>query len=124
MAKLDAYERFLAAATDAGITVEPVRYPDGTRTAVDAAASVGCDVSQIVKSLVVVGPDGPALALTAGHHRVDLDLLSVVLGGPTRMSDANEALTECHAGRLGAGGDAQLGEDVGDVHAGRRLADE
>ena len=91
MAKLDASERLLAAATDAGITVEPVRYPDGTRTAVDAAASVGCDVSQIVKSLVVVGPDGPALALTAGHHRVDLELLSVVLGGPTRMSDANEA---------------------------------
>lgn len=91
MAKLEAYDRFLAAAADAGIPVDPVRYPDGTRTAADAAAAVGCDVSQIVKSLVVIGPDGPALALTAGHNRIDLARLSDVLGGPTTMSDARTA---------------------------------
>ena len=88
MAKSDARDRFLAAAADAGIPVEPVRYPDGTRTAADAAAAVGCDVSQIVKSLVVIGPDGPALALTAGHHRIDLGRLAEVLGGPVEMADA------------------------------------
>ncbi len=91
MAKLEAYDRFLAAAQAAGIAVDPVRYPEGTRTAADAAAAVGCDVSQIVKSLVVIGPDGPALALTAGHNRIDLDRLSKVLGGPTAMSDPRSA---------------------------------
>jgi prolyl-tRNA editing enzyme YbaK/EbsC (Cys-tRNA(Pro) deacylase) len=91
MAKLDAYDRFLAAAAAAGITVDPVRYPEGTRTAADAAAAVGCEVAQIVKSLVVVGPDGPALALTAGHLRIDLERLGGVLGGPVEMADARTA---------------------------------
>ncbi|GJM38883.1 MAG: aminoacyl-tRNA deacylase [Acidimicrobiales bacterium] len=91
MARSDALERFTAAARERGITVDAVRYPDGTRTAADAAAAIGCDVAQIVKSLVVIGPDGPALALTAGHHRVDLDKLSDHLGGPVRMSDAETA---------------------------------
>lgn len=81
-------ERFLAAAAAVGVEVDAVVYPDGTRTAADAAAAVGCDVRQIVKSLVVVGPDGPALALTAGHHRVDLDRLAELLGGPVEMADA------------------------------------
>ena len=91
MAKRSAYDRFLAAAAEAGIPVEPVRYPAGTRTAADAAAAVGCDVSQIVKSLVVIGPDGPALALTAGHNRVDLERLAEVVGGPVEMSDPGTA---------------------------------
>ena len=86
-----AVERFRSAAAEAGITVEPVRYPEGTRTAADAAAAIGCDVSQIVKSLVVLGPAGPALALTAGHHRIDLDRLAAVVGGPVAMSDADTA---------------------------------
>lgn len=91
MAKSDAADRFLAAAEAADIRVEPVRYPAGTRTAADAAAAVGCDVSQIVKSLVVIGPDGPALALTAGHHRIDLERLAEVLGGGVEMADAQAA---------------------------------
>jgi prolyl-tRNA editing enzyme YbaK/EbsC (Cys-tRNA(Pro) deacylase) len=67
-----------------------VHYPDGTRTASDAAAAVGCDVAQIVKSLVLTGPDGPVLALTAGHHRVDLDRLASVVGGEVRMATPDE----------------------------------
>lgn len=91
MARTDADERFRAAAAAAGIDVSPVRYPEGTRTAADAAAAVGCDVSQIVKSLVVVGPAGPVLVLTAGHHRIDLELLAGLLDGPVRMADAQTA---------------------------------
>ena len=91
MGRSDADERFRAAAAAAGIEVRPQRYPEGTRTAADAAAAVGCDVRQIVKSLVVVGPAGPALVLTAGHHRLDLDRLGEVLGGPVEMADARTA---------------------------------
>lgn len=91
MAGSDAFERFTAAAAARGITVDAVRYPEGTRTAADAARAIGCDVAQIAKSLVVVGPAGPVLALTAGHHRVDLDQLGDRLGGPAVMSDAATA---------------------------------
>ena len=54
MASSDATERFAASALELGIEVAVRRYPEGTRTAVDAAAAVGCDVGQIVKSLVLM----------------------------------------------------------------------
>ena len=44
MAASDATERFAASASELGIEVAVRRYPEGTRTAVDAAAAVGCDV--------------------------------------------------------------------------------
>lgn len=88
-----ALDRFSAAASDAGIDVQVVHYPEGTRTASDAAAAIGCTVAQIVKSLVVIGPDGAVLVLTAGHHRVDLAALGRLLGGATRMANADEVRT-------------------------------
>ncbi len=91
MARQDASSRLNQAATEAGIDVAPVRYPEGTRTAADAATAIGCELAQIVKSLVCIGPDGPVLALTAGHNRVDLDRLAEVVGGPVRMAGAEEA---------------------------------
>lgn len=91
MAKVDALERFRVAAAAEGVEVDPVRYPEGTRTAADAAAAIGCDVAQIVKSLVVIGPTGPALALTAGHNRLDPARLGDALGGEVTMSDPETA---------------------------------
>ena len=47
-----------------------------TRTAVEAAAAVGCELGQIVKSVVLRRPDGePVLCLCAGDRRIDLDRL-------------------------------------------------
>ncbi|MDX6522860.1 MAG: hypothetical protein QOI17_373 [Gaiellales bacterium] len=47
---------------------------DSTRTAVDAAAAVGCQLGQIVKSVMLAGGDGrPLLCLCAGDRRVDLE---------------------------------------------------
>ncbi|MEM8708150.1 MAG: YbaK/EbsC family protein [Actinomycetota bacterium] len=91
MAKIGGAERFLQAATALGIDVDPVTYPDGTRTAADAAAAIGCELSQIAKSLLVMSDDGPVLALTAGHHRLDLDKLGGHLGRAVRMANADEA---------------------------------
>jgi len=84
-------ERFMAAAGELGVEVAPVKYPQGTRTAADAAAAIGCDVSQIVKSLVVSSDGGAALALTAGNHRIDLAKLSAIIGHSVRMAGADEA---------------------------------
>ena len=91
MSKEGGAERFVRAAAELGVEIEPVVYPDGTRTAADAAAAIGCELSQIVKSLLVIGPDGPVLALTAGHNRIDLDALGTIVGGEVRMANAHEA---------------------------------
>src|SRR5689334_5232690 len=44
--------------------------PDSTRTAGEAAAAVGCEVGQIVKSLVFIRGDEPVIVLCAGDRRV------------------------------------------------------
>jgi hypothetical protein len=66
-----AVDRFLAAAADLGVEVDTQHYPEGTKTAADAAAAIGCDVAQIVKSLVFMADEGPVLVLTSGANRVD-----------------------------------------------------
>jgi prolyl-tRNA editing enzyme YbaK/EbsC (Cys-tRNA(Pro) deacylase) len=92
MAKVSAIDRFRAAVADTGIEVEVTRYPEGTKTAEDAARAIGCDVAQIVKSLVfLVEPDGGAvLALTSGANRVDLDKLAAHVGASVRRANADE----------------------------------
>lgn len=88
-----AIERFTAACAEVGF--EPAaatRYPDGTRTAADAAAAVGCDVGQIVKSLVFWADDAPLLALTSGANRVDVSKLQAAAAvAELRQANANEA---------------------------------
>lgn len=92
-----ARERFTAAAEALGIAVDAVTYPDGTRTAEDAAAAIGCHVDQIVKSLVFVavttdGDQRPVLALTSGGNRVDTATLAAAIGAADiRKADADEA---------------------------------
>ncbi len=79
-------ERFLAAANEMGVVADPVRYPEGTRTAADAAAAVGCDLAQIVKSLVFTTPTKLVLALTSGVNRVDTDRLGELVGQPISLA--------------------------------------
>lgn len=57
-----------------------VEFPAGTRTAADAAAAIGCDVGQIVKSLVFrAGDHGAAvLVLCSGSNTVDAERLELV----------------------------------------------
>ena len=49
---MNAVDRFTSAAAAVGLTPDVQRFPEGTRTAADAAAAVGCAVGQIVKSLI------------------------------------------------------------------------
>jgi prolyl-tRNA editing enzyme YbaK/EbsC (Cys-tRNA(Pro) deacylase) len=84
-------DRFLARAAVHGVPVELQEFPDGTRTAADAAAAIGCDVRQIVKSLVFIADDLPVLALTSGGNRVDEAKLAAALSASTvRKADADE----------------------------------
>jgi prolyl-tRNA editing enzyme YbaK/EbsC (Cys-tRNA(Pro) deacylase) len=75
-------DRVAAAAAARGLPVEVRTFPEGTRTADDAAAAIGCDVAQIVKSLVFVVADEPVLALVGGADRLDERRLAEALGDP------------------------------------------
>jgi prolyl-tRNA editing enzyme YbaK/EbsC (Cys-tRNA(Pro) deacylase) len=87
-----AVERFLDAATVLGHPVDVRRFPEGTKTAPDAARAIGCEVGQIVKSLVFVAGGGPVLALTSGANRVDVGRLATLAGASeARRADPEEA---------------------------------
>jgi len=64
-------------------------FPDGTRTAADAAAAIGCDVAQIVKSLVFRrAGGGPLLVVASGVNRVDEAKVAALVGEPIGKADA------------------------------------
>jgi len=87
-----AIDRFLAAAEVLGHPVEVRRFPEGTKTAGDAARAIGCEVGQIVKSLVFVADGRPVLALTSGANRVDTGRLARLLGAEeARRASPEEA---------------------------------
>jgi Cys-tRNA(Pro) deacylase len=75
----------------AGLDLQVRRFPEGTRTAEDAARAVGCEVGQIVKSLVFTADGKAVLALVSGANRVDLDKLAAAAGGPIGKADAGIA---------------------------------
>ena len=63
--------RVVEAAAAEGLAIEVRRFPEGTRTAADAARAVGCEVAQIVKSLVFVCDGKPVLVMVGGDRRAD-----------------------------------------------------
>ena len=71
------------AARALGLEVELKEFPEGTRTADEAAKAVGVDVGQIVKSLVFTLDGTVVMALVSGRNRLDEDRLAAVLGGTT-----------------------------------------
>jgi Cys-tRNA(Pro) deacylase len=89
---MGAVERFLEAAAAVGVAPEVRRFPEGTKTAADAARAVGSNVDQIVKTLVFVVDERPVLALTSGKNRVDPGKLAAVAGGASaRRATPEEA---------------------------------
>lgn len=72
--------RVVSAASAAGVDLEVVEHAEGTRTAFDAAAAVGCEVGQIVKSLVFELDGELAVALTSGANIVDTAALAAIAG--------------------------------------------
>lgn len=73
--------RVVEAAAEQGLTIEPVQFPEGTKTAADAAAAIGVEVGQIVKSLIF-GVDGEiVLAYVSGKNQLDEKKLAAAAGG-------------------------------------------
>jgi prolyl-tRNA editing enzyme YbaK/EbsC (Cys-tRNA(Pro) deacylase) len=84
--------RVVEAARAKGLDIDPVTFPEETRTAEDAARAVGCDVAQIVKSLVFDAGEAPILLMVSGANRVDLDVAAAAAGvAKLARADANRA---------------------------------
>lgn len=83
-------QRVQAALEAHGLDVRIREFPTSTRTAADAAASIGCTVAQIAKSLVFRGErTGRAVLVVAnGANRVDEARLGVVVQEPIGRADA------------------------------------
>ncbi len=81
--------RFVKAAKELGLDVALKEFSESTRTAEDAAAACGCDVGQIVKSLVFQGKRSkkPYMLLVSGRNRVDQKGVAQVIGEPLDRPD-------------------------------------
>ena len=79
------------ALAELGMTLQVVELPGSTRTAVEAAQAVGCQVGQIVKSLVfrAAQSDRPVLVVASGANRVNETRLEPLLGEPIGKADAD-----------------------------------
>ncbi|EOT05828.2 YbaK/prolyl-tRNA synthetase associated protein [Streptomyces noursei PD-1] len=86
-----AHPRFAEALTALDLSVEVRAFPEATRTAAEAAAAVGCDLAQIVKSLIFVADGEPVLVLMDGASRVDVARVRDELGA-AKVSRADAAL--------------------------------
>jgi Cys-tRNA(Pro) deacylase len=73
--------RVQAAAAEAGLRIAPVHFPDGTKTAADAAAAIGVEVGQIVKSLIFAVDGEVVLAYVSGANQLDERKLAAAAGG-------------------------------------------
>jgi prolyl-tRNA editing enzyme YbaK/EbsC (Cys-tRNA(Pro) deacylase) len=79
------------AARAAGLEATLRTFPDGTRTAADAARAVGCEVGQIVKSLVFFVDEQPVMALVSGANQLDERMLALAAAGlEVRRASADE----------------------------------
>ncbi len=64
-----------------------LEFPEGTRSAGDAAKAVGCSVGQIVKSMIFRGGGRPVLVLISGANQVDENKVSQILGVGIERAD-------------------------------------
>lgn len=89
-------QRVQAALNKIGLNLRVVELPGSTRTAADAAASIGCSVAQIAKSLIfrLKSSNQALLVIASGVNRVDEKLLAVQVGEKIGKADADFVRTQ------------------------------
>jgi len=84
-------QRVVEAARHLGLDIQIREFPEGTRTAEDAARAIGVQVGQIVKSLVFIADARPVVCLISGANRLDPSRLEEIIGAKeVRPADANQ----------------------------------
>ena len=74
-------QRVAAAATELGLDIDVRTFPEGTKTAADAARAIGVDVGQIVKSLIFSVDNEVVVAYVSGANQLDERKLAALAGG-------------------------------------------
>ncbi len=84
-------QKVQAALNAIGLPCQVVELPASTRTAPEAAQAVGCQVGQIVKSLIFMGVETnrPILVVASGVNRVDEIHLAELANEPVKKADAD-----------------------------------
>lgn len=84
------------ALSEFNIELNVVEFPSSTRTAQDAADSIGCTVNQIAKSLIFKGKNSkkPILIIASGSNKVNEKLIKEYLGEKLEKADADFVLEE------------------------------
>ena len=76
-----------------GFEVDVHEFPEGTKTAADAADAIGCDVAQIASSIALDTADGLVVSVTSGANRVDFGKVAALLDqdpDAVSMGDADD----------------------------------
>ncbi len=102
--------RWVARARAVGFEPDVHVFPDGTKTAAEAAAAIGCDVAAIVKSLVFDVDGVPTLSLLPGDRRLDVELLTTAAGAAAVTRSSLDAVRS--ATGFVAGGTPPFGHDT------------
>lgn len=112
-------ERVAAAAAQAGLAIEIKRMGESTRTAEEAANQCGCEVDQIVKSLIFAGKESGRLYLflISGSRKLDLTKAGKLAGEDLERADPRVVREETG---FAIGGVSPLGQP----DSVRRYADE
>ena len=74
-----------------GLTLQVIELPDSTRSAAEAAETIGCSVGQIAKSLIFKTKltEKPVLVIASGPNRVDEKKIGTLLGEEIGKADAD-----------------------------------
>ena len=84
-------QRVVDAARELGLEIEVHEFPEGTRTADDAARAIGVSLGQIVKSLVFMADGRPVICFVSGTNRLDTGrLASATAATEVRRANAEE----------------------------------
>jgi len=74
-----------------GVAVDVHEFPEGTKTAADAAEAIGCEVAQIASSIVCTADGELVVCVTSGANRVDHDRVAAIVDAThADMADADD----------------------------------
>ena len=89
----ESVERVSAVLRAAAVDARIEEFKEGTPTAREAARAIGCDLAQIVKSVVLVCDRAYVLALVPGDRRADEDTVRALLGAQeVRIAEPDEVV--------------------------------
>lgn len=97
-------QRVADAAAGLGLKIEIVTFDHSTRTAEEAATAIGCQVGQIVKSLVFTVAGQPVIALVSGDNQLDTRKLAGLFGVGRKQVERASADTVREATGYAIGG--------------------